>query len=373
MNHREILLYGFHFSFIFIFTLAVIRDLLFEHYFNASVNFSALFMSCFSYYLLHFKAKVNLTSNIIMAIAVIPLYTLIYFNHFGNMVIVYVILLPIAVFFLMDFKKALVINFFMYLLLVSMLYYISIVNPQAPILSNPLALINIAFASMFIMFFGIFYHLAIDSSISALIRSNRQKDILLKEVHHRVKNNLNVIASILGLQSIGKSEALKDELKRTKSRIESIAVVHEMLYKQHNFEEIEFRKYVERLNSLVLSIQTPSDEIKIDIQEKHHIHLPLHLMAQFGLIINEMLTNTIKHSKNSIKTVVEINMIKVDNTYIFTYIDNGEKSLDVENLKNSNSLGLKLISLSVKQLSGEMSISYENGLKYKIVFEQESL
>ena len=372
MNHREILLYGFHFSFIFIFTLAVIRDVYLEHYFNASVNFSALFMSCLSYYLLHFKGKVDVTSNIIMAIAVIPLYTLIYFNHFGNMVIVYVILLPIAVFFLMDFKKALIINFFMYLLLIAMLYYISLVNPEAPILNNPLALINIAFASMFIMFFGIFYHLAIDSSISALIHSNRQKDILLKEVHHRVKNNLNVIASILGLQSMGKSEEMQEELLRTKSRIESIAVVHEMLYKQHNFEEIEFTEYVEKLNSLVISMQTSTNDIKIEIQENEHVTLPLNMMVQFGLIINEMLTNTIKHSKNSVKTVVNIGMTKKENSYNFFYRDNGEKSLDVDALSELNSLGLKLIRLSVKQLNGEMKISYENGLKYEIDFKQES-
>jgi len=372
MNHREILLYGFHFSFIFMFFLAVIRDLYFLHFFNASVNFSALSMTLVSYYLLHYHHKRELSSHIILAIAVVPLYILIYFNHFGNMVIVYVILLPIAVFFLMDFKKALIINFLMYILLISMLYYISLINPDVPILNNPLALINITFASMFIIFFGIFYHLAVDASISALIRSNRQKDILLKEVHHRVKNNLNVIASILGLQSMGKPDITKEELIRTKSRIESIAVVHEMLYKQDNFEEIAFSQYIKKLLSIVVSMQSSENIIEIRIEESQHITLPLNTMVQFGLMINEMLTNTIKHSQNSVKTIVSIDMTQNEDAYRFFYKDNGEKFLDIEEISRLNSLGLKLIRLSVKQLNGKMKMHYENGLKYEINFTKES-
>ena len=307
----------------------------------------------------------------IIAIAIIPLYTLIYFNHFGNMVIVYVILLPIAIFFLMDFTKALLINFFMYILLISMLYYISIVHPDAPILNNPLALINIAFASMFIMFFGIFYHMAIDSSISALIYSNKQKDILLKEVHHRVKNNLNVIASILGLQSMGKEEALQDELLKTKSRIESIAIVHEMLYSQHDFEQIEFNAYVEKLYYLLLSMQGDAKKMRMDMDTSDAIKLPLNIMVQFGLIINELLTNSMKYANNSEQLRIKISMERAEDSYIFYYCDNGEKYIDVEAIKASKSLGLKLIKLSVKQLEAELQIVYDVGLCYTIKFDAD--
>ncbi len=368
MNHRDILLYGFHFSFMFIFTLAVIRDLYFVHFFNASVNFSALSMTFVSYYLLHFKQKSELASFIIMAVAVIPLYTLIYFNHFDNMVIVYVILLPLAVFFLVDFKRALIINFFMYVLLLSMLYYIAQVNPTAAILNNPFALINIAFASILIMFFGIFYHLAIDSSISALIYSNRQKDILLNEVHHRVKNNLNVIASILGLQAMGKEEILQEELLRTKSRIESIAIVHEMLYSQNDFEQIEFNAYVEKLYYLVLNMEGDSKKLQIDMQKSQSVKLPLNIMVQFGLIVNELLINTLKYATNAQELRITLEMHKENGCYRFTYCDNGEQEVEVAKIMESKTLGIKLIKLSVQQLAGSLQLTYNNGLCYAIDF-----
>jgi len=369
MNHKEILLYGFHFSFIFIFTLAVLRDVYFVHYFNASINFFSLVLSIISYYLLHVKFKENIASNIIMFIAIFPLYFLIYFNHFGNMVIVYVILLPIAAYFLLAFKKALIVNLFMYLLLIGMLYYIYTIEPNAPILSNPLALINIAFASLFIMFFGIFYHMAVESSLTALIRSNRQKDILLKEVHHRVKNNLNVTASILGLQANGKSDETKEELLRSKERIEAIAIVHEMLYKQEDFEDIYFNEYVTKLNHLILQSSSIDGEVKVNIAQNESLSLPLNIMIQFGLIINEILTNSLKHAKNKDGLQIDISLMKEESKYIFNYQDNGENKLEIHELSEAKGLGLRLINLSVKQLGGELKLSYNNGLRYEVRFE----
>ncbi len=368
MNHREILLYGFHFSFIFVFTLAVTRDLLYEHYFNATISSSAILASVMSYYFLHYKHKILLSSYIIIGTSVIPLFILIYFNHFGNMVIIYVILLPIIAFFLLDLKKAIVINFLIYALLIGMLYTIYAINPEAPILNNPLALINITFASMFIIFFGVFYHLAIESSLSALIHSNRQKDILLKEVHHRVKNNLNVTASILGLQSMGKSDETKDELAKSKSRIESIAIVHEMLYKQDDFDKIIFNEYVLKLKNLILSMYTINNSVTLNIKPNNNLTLELNIMIQFGLIINEILTNTLKHAKNREGVQVEISLQRREDVYVFTYQDNGVESIDIGTIKEAKGLGHKLIELSVKQLDGNLEIEYKKGLLYTIEF-----
>lgn len=369
LNHREILLYGFHFNFLLIFTLAVFRDLYFHNYFNASVNFSALFMSAFSYYLLHFKKMTKLAGDIIVSVAVIPLYILIYFNHFENMVIIYVIFLPLAAFFLLEFKRAIVVNFFIYALLVGMLIHISNVNPEIPILNNPFALINIVFASILILVFGIFYHLAIDVSLSELIHSNRQKDILLKEVHHRVKNNLNVIASMLGLQAMGKNDETKEELSISKSRIESIAIVHEMLYKQDNFDKIVFNDYVIKLKNLILSMHTKESRANIEIEPNKELTLELTIMIQFGLIINEMLTNSLKYAHNDDGVKIFISLEKTADSYLFFYKDNGENELSQQSIDSSSGLGFKLIDLSVKQLDGNLKKYFENGLCYEVRFK----
>jgi two-component sensor histidine kinase len=328
-------------------------------------------MTAISYTLLHYKNKIALASNIIVTIAIIPLYILIYFNHFGNMVIIYVIFLPLAAFFLLEFKKAILVNFFMYILLISMLYHISTINPDAPILNNPLALINIAFASILILFFGVFYHLAIDSSIAELIRSNRQKDILLKEVHHRVKNNLNVIASIIGLQSLHKSQETQTELIHTKSRIESIAIVHEMLYQQSDYEEIIFNDYVDKLTRLILSMNSTKVTTSIKIIPNENITLHLNIMIQVGLIINEMATNSLKYAANKEGLNIYISLKNIDETYLLSYWDNGANELTQEDIESSKGLGFKLIHLSVKQLDGEISTYYNSGLHYEIGFKND--
>jgi two-component sensor histidine kinase len=366
MDHHHILLYGFHFTFLFIFALAVIRDLIFQHPFNAAINFSAFALSAISYYLLHFKSTSTLSSYLVLIIAVIPLYILIYFNHFGNMVIVYVLLLPIVSFFLLPFKKALITNFLMYILLISMLYYISIIQPDAPILNNTLALINIALASILIMLFGIFYHLAIESTLSKLIHSNRQKDILLKEVHHRVKNNLNVTASMLGLQAIHEPAEIKSHILKGKSRIEAIATVHEMLYKQNSFDEISFYDYIIRFEKLLSKAYGGNKKYILKLNVDKDLTLSLDMMVQFGLLLNELLTNTIKYAKNDAGLQLDIMLIPTEDGYLFIYQDNGETPIDIDTLLNKKGLGMKLIDLSSKQLEGKLTITYNNGLIYTL-------
>ncbi|WP_154806491.1 sensor histidine kinase [Sulfurovum lithotrophicum] len=369
MNHHEILLYGFHFSFLFIFILAVIRDLLFGNYFNASINFSALVTTAFSYYLLHFWSKKELASYLIIAIAVIPLYILIYFNHFGNMVIIYVILLPLATFFLIPFKKALIINGFIYILLIGILYYLSIAQPETPIINNPLALINIAFVSMLTVFFGIFYHLAIESTLSSLIYSNSQKDILLCEVHHRVKNNLNVAASMLGLQALQESSELQPHILKSKSRIEAIATVHEMLYRQESFDKVRFYDYVLRLEKLLGKAYKHDNTYQFNLNVDRDLALPLDTMVQLGLILNEMITNSLKYAKNPQGLQIDISMTQTSEGYLFNYKDNGIEYLDTDQMTQQKGLGMRLIELSTQQIEGRLEIYYMNGLSYIIRME----
>ena len=208
----------------------------------------------------------------------------------------------------------------------------------------------------------------IESSLLKLRKSNEQKDILLKEVHHRVKNNLNLTASMLGLQAISESDEISRHLLKSKSRIEAIATVHEMLYKQNNFTQINFYDYVSKLEALIVNMFNTDKRFSLLIDVDRELIIPLDVMVQFGLMINEMFTNTIKYAKNSEGLKVKITLTHSNNGYYFTYEDNGEKELDMAICEGSKGLGSKLISLNVKQLNGTFKRYYDKGLCYEVTF-----
>ena len=371
ISHQLILLYGFHYSFTFIFSLAVLRDLYFAGYVNALINFSALSTASISYYFLHYRKKQILATHLIMLVVLVPLYILIYLNDFANLVVIYVVLLPLATFFLYSFKHAVYINILIYISLFILLYSIAQNHPDEPTLHNVKALINITFASILIISFGTFYHIAIESTLNKLIKSNQQKDLLLKEVHHRVKNNLNITASILGLQSRGQNSKIQEELLKSKTRIEAIALVHELLYKHDDFKDIPFNEYIHKMQSLLLTVINNRNNINIDIAQNNNLTLPLESMLQFGLIINELLTNSLKHADYKDHLVINISLQKNANKYHFLYNDSGIYQDSTDTLIQSTTLGIRLIKLSAKQLKSKLQImkNSKNNILFLIDFD----
>lgn len=371
LQHRTILLYGFHFSLMFIFFLAPIRDLLFGHYFNFLINGSAFFVTVWSYYLLNFKKRITLAIYLILTVAIVPLYILIYYNNFENLVVIYIILLPLASFFLLDFKPAIAVNVGIYLSLSLLLYSIAVKDPLEPTLHNPLALINIAFATILIISFGVTYHFSIFLQMKKLQKSNIQKDILLKEVHHRVKNNLNITASMLGLQALKADELTAKELKKSKSRIEAIATVHEMLYLEEDFEQISFTHYIKRLKDNILNIYGHHSHIVLLCNDTT-LTMDLDKMVQVALIINELITNTIKHTDSTIDARVTISLSREKKKFTLIYFEESAKIISSQKLTESSGLGIKLINLSTKQLDGTLNIDTTKGIKYILEFDDVS-
>ena len=312
---------------------------------------------------------VRVATFLIFIVVLFPLYILIYYNNFGNLVVVYIILLPLAVFFLLDFKPAILTNVGIYISLGLLLYLIAVKNPMEPTLHNPLALINIAFASILIMSFGLIYHFSIFLQMKDLVKNNTQKDLLLKEVHHRVKNNLNVTASILGLQALKADPFTAEELKKSKSRIEAIATVHEMLYKEKDFENIVFTHYMERLKTNVLSIYGQHKNINLVCEGDDTLSIHLDKMIQVALIINELITNTMKHTDTTTEVQVLISLEKVEGWYTLLYYEDSDKQVSKKTLTEASGLGVKLIQLSAKQLNATLDIETEQGIKYIIGFE----
>lgn len=200
----------------------------------------------------------------------------------------------------------------------------------------------------------------------------KEKDTLLKEIHHRVKNNLQTVSSLLSLQSrVIEEPKIKNLIKSSQNRVISMAMVHEMLYMRHDLSKIEYKSYVEELTDyLVRSFKGSENNIslKIDIPD---VKLSIDTAIPLGLLINEVVTNALKYGiKNNEPGEIYIDLQKSnDKDYILYIGDNGEGYPESISHKNTKSLGLKLIHNLSRQLKGSIKRDYsKKGTNYIIEF-----
>ncbi len=212
----------------------------------------------------------------------------------------------------------------------------------------------------------------VNESQKNLQSSLKEKEVLLKEIHHRVKNNLQIISSLLNLQtSFLKEEESIQAIESSRNRIRSMAIVHEKLYQTENFVQINFKDYVHELvKNLANSYKSENDVIyKIEVETTF---VNIDLATSLGLIITELISNSVKHafivnngSKNEI--VLGGNLIN-DNCYKLIFKDNGiglPKDFDIN---SSESLGLQLVTSLVEQINGTITAENISGTQYEITF-----
>ena len=201
--------------------------------------------------------------------------------------------------------------------------------------------------------------------------SLREKEVLLKEIHHRVKNNFQKIISLISLQE----ELITDQKVTSifhdlQTRLRSMSLIHELMYGSGNFAAINFKDYVEHLTRYLFRTYSTSDRIKLNLDLENH-NLDLESIIPCGLIINEVLTNSFKYAfPSEMDGNINISFGKVNDEYRLEISDDGvgvENKIDFENV---NSLGLRLINLFTKQLKGSMEIiQHRNGLKFVFKFK----
>ncbi|WP_228235456.1 sensor histidine kinase [Allomuricauda sp. M10] len=202
-----------------------------------------------------------------------------------------------------------------------------------------------------------------------------EKETLLKEVHHRVKNNLQTVSSLLSLQSRAiADEKISNIIKSSQNRVVSMAMVHEMLYKRDDYlSKIELKPYVKELcDYLVRSVKGTSNSVKVDLDIDDH-KLSIDTVIPLGLIINETITNALKYGiTEGHEGEVHVAVHKIgDNRFEMYLGDNGIGYPEDINPKTSNSLGLKLIYNLARQLRGTISRDYDKkGTYYRIEFEE---
>ncbi len=204
-----------------------------------------------------------------------------------------------------------------------------------------------------------------------LLRTLREKEILLKEIHHRVKNNLAVISGLVELQNFYiKDEKAAAILKESRNRIKSIAVLHEKFYENKSLERIEIRSYVDELIYFIkLSFSNHNQEISIHTQIDH-IELSLTEALPFSLLLNEMITNSYKHAFKDLETGnIYLSLAKKDKDVIFHFKDDG-CGFDYACFSKDTTLGMNLIEAFSRQLKGKMSYNSEKGkgVDFKLYF-----
>ena len=202
----------------------------------------------------------------------------------------------------------------------------------------------------------------------------KEKETLLREVHHRVKNNLQTVSSLLSLQSRSVEDVkMKSLLKSSQNRVISMAMVHEMLYMREDLSRIEYKTYVEELSEyLVRSVKGAENKVKLNI-DIPDIKLGIDTAIPLGLLINEALTNALKYGIQE-DNEGEINIAlkkEADEDYVLNIGDNGVGFSDQVDHKTTRSLGLKLIHNLARQLKGTITRDEsKKGTNYIVKFRE---
>lgn len=203
--------------------------------------------------------------------------------------------------------------------------------------------------------------------------SLQEKEVLLREIHHRVKNNLQIISSLLNLQSRNiKDRPSLDMFQESRHRVRSMALVHEKLYRSEDLAKVDFCEYIRSLSShLFMAYGINSTSIKLDVDVKD-VYLDINTSIPCGLIINELVSNSLKHAFDGRKQGRIRIVLQHENEDKFKLVvsDNGvglPRSLDVT---KTESLGLQLVSMLVEQLQGSLFIDRSGGTSFEIVFQE---
>lgn len=205
--------------------------------------------------------------------------------------------------------------------------------------------------------------------------SLKEKEVLLKEIHHRVKNNLQVISSLLYLQSKQIDDRkILGMFQESQHRVRSMALVHERLYQTEDLSSVDFGEYIRQLTSyLFRSYGATSNLIRLNVNVSH-VSLDIDTAIPCGLIVNELVSNSLKHAfprgqPGEILIELDVNQ---EGQHMLMIGDNGIGLPDKLDFRNTRSLGLQLVNTLVNQLEGDIKVERENGTRFEITFTDPS-
>ena len=200
-----------------------------------------------------------------------------------------------------------------------------------------------------------------------------EKEVLLKEIHHRVKNNLQVVSSMLFLQSRSiKEEETVEMFQESRNRVRSMALVHERLYQSPDLARIDFAEYARNLTSYLFrsyGVHSNVIQLKVNVDD---VFLSIDTAVPCGLILNELVSNSLKHAfPDGREGEIRIELgSDDDNRFTLMFGDNGVGFPEDLDFRNTESLGLQLVNNLVHQLEGTIELDRSGGTAFKITFAE---
>jgi len=202
-------------------------------------------------------------------------------------------------------------------------------------------------------------------------KSLEEKEVLLREIHHRVKNNMQILSSLLNLQiHYEDSDETIGVLKDSQGRVKSMAMIHEKLYQSSNFSNINFKEYLERLISgIFYSYEITNGNIgsEIDIDD---VNLSIDTAIPLGLIINELVTNSVKYAFPQGEGTISIKLKSLPEQMELIVADDGTGLPENIDIHNPKTLGLQLVKSLIEQLDGNIRVDNCNGTEFRITFKE---
>lgn len=212
--------------------------------------------------------------------------------------------------------------------------------------------------------------LKLRESLDIINEKNKEKDTLLKEIHHRVKNNLQMIQSLFNMQSRKiEDKYTREVLAKGKTRVQAISLVHQLLYQSENFDRIDIQEYIITLKDTISSIYKNEHLNVIITVNVKEVNLNIDDAIPLGLILNELLVNSYKYAFTECSEGrININMTQEGSNCVFEYNDDGV-GIDIDTLYTSKSLGMSLITRLSSQLGARPIFKNDNGLHLKFTFK----
>ncbi len=211
--------------------------------------------------------------------------------------------------------------------------------------------------------------LVIIQDIDRLKRSLEEKELMMKEIHHRVKNNMQVISSLLSLQSMYHDDTkVRNILRESQNRVQSMALAHERLYQSENLSQIDMKEYIDQvIVHLFTSYRQDISKIKTSIQVES-TKMDINTAIPVGLIINELLTNSLKYAFPQGSGKLSLKLQTTNNQYLLTVADDGIGLPANFQIDQTKTLGFQLVNRLLIQLRGSIELNGNEGTKFCIKF-----